>query len=297
LPEARRSTEHPLSQALGGQGFRTLEVCDHCNRRAGQEIDQPFAAETMVLAARHRHRIPDARGKVPDAPRLVGQATDGVRVMAELTREGIITRRIPTAVRRSPSSEEYITDEGDGETVLDTRLRRLRRQVGTEYDVSGTVENVPRDSVARVNLSLDAYLWPRMMAKLALGFAGDALGPEWLAGQRATQLRDVLWKRGRQPPWELGLDPVPTRVGVDDPLAGLLKPPEHVIWISPAASSLILVFHLFGELRCGVDLCFEPPGLRIDATWVFDPLAGSTKSTTFTELAIDAINAGRFDAT
>jgi hypothetical protein len=294
LPDGRRSVEHPLPQALGGQGWSTPDVCDTCNRRAGREVDQPFGSETMILARRHHHRIPDPRGVVPKAPGLHGVDADGVRVVAELHRDGVRTRRIATAVHRDATSERYVVDQGDGQAILEKRLDRLRKRLGDGYQVTGRIETTRSTSVASVPLTLDAHLWPRLGAKLALAFGREALGKTWLSGPRAAQLRDVLWRRGDHAPWQLGLDPVAKVVAADDPLAPLLPAPQHVVWLQRTRASTVMVVHLFGELRYGVDLCTAPPSGRFEPTWVFDPIARTARTTTLSDLVMEAIAAGRY---
>src|SRR5271167_3780834 len=81
---AEQSLEHPLAQALGGGGFSSSDFCAPCNGKVGREIDQPFASHHVMVAMRHLFGVPDARGDIPLAPRLLGDIEGGGQVHLEL---------------------------------------------------------------------------------------------------------------------------------------------------------------------------------------------------------------------
>lgn len=291
--------EHPLPQALGGRGWSTREVCRGCNRRAGSEVDQPFAAQVLVRAHRHFHGVPDARGVVPRAARLTGTTTDGVPMVATFTADGeVVGRRLPTALRRDEDGERFVVEPGEGEEFLRLRTERLRRRLGPGYGVQGTIETVPQDVEGSMEFTIDGSLWPRLGAKLALAFGREALGVEWLDQPVAELLRLVLWEPEKVPgdvllPWH-------SVVAADDQLRPLLHPPEHLIAVQRTyAGRRVLMVHLFGEWRYGVPLGDFELSER-EPAWVFDPVRGTCRTTEWTMLIEEAVTAladGRLDST
>jgi hypothetical protein len=77
-PDSERSEEHVIPAALGGS-WTVMDVCETCQEWANREIDRPFNQSLWVLEQRHRHRIPDRYGNVPDAPRVEATVADGRR--------------------------------------------------------------------------------------------------------------------------------------------------------------------------------------------------------------------------
>jgi hypothetical protein len=231
--DSERSVEHPLSQAIGGGGWSTREVCGECNRYCGEEVDRPFAEDPSVRAVRHRYEIPDARGEVPRAPRLYGQMADGgARAELELGRAGPKVRRVPYRVSKDSCGESYIVEPGEGEKIAALRAERLRRQLPPGYDVRTRIDEIQLpDDEALVELSISIHLWPRMAAKLALGLGARGLDGDWIHSEWADWLRGIL--RGSNSPApdpRVRLHALPEPIAADDELALLLEPPHHTIF-------------------------------------------------------------------
>jgi hypothetical protein len=192
--DSERSVEHPLSQAIGGGGWSTRDVCGECNRYCGEKVDRPFAEDPSVRAVRHRYEIPNARGEVPSAPRLYGQMVDGgARAELELGRAGPKVRRVPYQVSKDSGGESYIVEPGEGERIAALRAARLRRQLSPGYDIHTRIEEIQLfDDEARIDLSMSIHLWPRMAAKLGLGLGARGLDENWIRSGWADWLRGIL---------------------------------------------------------------------------------------------------------
>ncbi|HEY5941897.1 MAG TPA: HNH endonuclease [Solirubrobacterales bacterium] len=284
--DSERSVEHPLSRAIGGVGWSTRDVCGECNRYCGQEVDRPFAEDPSVRAVRHRYEIPDSRGKVPSAPRLYGQMTDGgARAELELGRTGPKVRRVPYRVSKDSGGESYIVEPGEGERIAALRVARLRRDLPPGYDVRTRIEEIELpDDEARIELSMSIHLWPRMAAKLGLSLGARGMDKNWIRGAWADWLRGIL--RGSPtsaPDPRVYLRALPEPIGDTDELAMLVDPPHHTIFFSGEAPVCLMV-HLFGTWRYVVPL--GPADCRDRPAWEFDPRRGSALEMEFIELAV-----------
>jgi hypothetical protein len=288
--DSERSVEHPLSQAIGGGGWSTRDVCGECNRYCGQEVDRPFAEDPYVRAVRHRYEIPDARGEIPPAPRLYGQMADGgARAELELGRAGPKVRRVPYQVSSDSSGESYIVELGEGEQIAALRAERLRRKLSPGYDVHTRIDEVQLpDDEARIEVSISIHLWPRMAAKLGLGFGVRGLGEDWIRGEWADWLRRILHgSPDPAPDPRIRLHALPEPIADDDDLAMLVDPPHHTIFFC-GEDPLYLMIHLFGIWRYVVPL--GPAERRDRPAWQFDPRRARAREMEFIEMAVSLVN-------
>jgi hypothetical protein len=296
LRVGERSVEHPLSQALGGQGWSTPSVCKTCNRTAGVEVDAPFARETFVLAMRHLHGIPNPRGEVPPAPRLYGKLVEnGLPVCLELGRDGARTRRVPVAEKLDESSERYTVETGEAEELVRKRVERIRRQRGGSVQVDVQVDTVQRESTGTIPYSLKRTLWPRFGAKIGLVFGRELLGEEWLRTPQAMHLRAVLWDHDSTPADGLpALSPIWDNIEPEDLYRTLLAPPPaHLVIAVSRSAGVRLMLQLFGEIRYAIPLSPTPHDPANGRAWIFDPIGQTARETTLSGLAEDAMRQER----
>ncbi len=292
LPAARRSVEHPLSQAIGGQGWATPDVCIACNASGGRDVDDPFVSEPFILAARHRHQVPDPRGEVPPAPRLYGKLENGLPMYLELGRDGASVHRVPAPEHRDESSERYTVDLGDAEALVRKRIERIRAQRGDSVEVDFTIETVRQpEAVGNIAYSLKMSLWPRFGAKVGLAFGRELLGESWLSTPQAAHLRDVL-AGGESVPAE-GLPPLSPlwdAVEPDDLYHQVLAPPPaHLLMAVSTQRGTGLVLQLVGEFRYAIPLSPTPAEGVHDRAWIFDPIVQTARETTLSGLVEDAM--------
>jgi hypothetical protein len=85
--DSERSEEHVIPAALGG-AWTTTDVCSTCQGKANVEIDRPSTQSLWVLEQRHRLRISDRYGNVPDAPRVNATVADGRPAIVTLSPGG-----------------------------------------------------------------------------------------------------------------------------------------------------------------------------------------------------------------
>jgi hypothetical protein len=93
---------------------------------------------------RHRFGIPNARGQIPPAPSVYGRTIpSGQRVEFKLGRNALTNRRMPHRIPSDGSKEQYVVEAGEGEHVLQKRMKRLRQQHDPDrFEVRGHVEAV-----------------------------------------------------------------------------------------------------------------------------------------------------------
>lgn len=284
-PDEERSLEHPLSQTLGGGGWATRNVCSSCNTYAGREIDEPFARQIWVLWDRHRYEVPDARGDVPRAPRIVSRLkATGERVLTVMDRRGWYAQPLPVEAWQDESRLSYGVGAEDALEAMQKKLERLRRQFGPQVFVEATQERVIEQPEVEVGWTHDATLWPRFGAKVGLGFGREVLGEEWLDSAVAQYLRDVLFDGPAVVP-----GPYAPLAPIAEPLFGssladYFVPPQHVVTMMGTAHGAALGLFLFGDERYLVPLGGEITDAEL-ATWIFDPHAGSAERLSWTAYA------------
>ena len=216
--------------------------------------------------------------------------------MAEFTPDGVYARRLPVPEHRDENSERYTVEIGDSDALVAKRTERLRKQLGPGYDVRATVETIRQNPIMHMNFSLDVSLWPRFAAKLALAFGREVLGEPWLGTAQARHLRAVMWNLPSVAPL-VALRPLPEVVEAGDPLRPLLAaPPAHVVTVQRSTRGAMLMLHLFGTFRFGVPLGEEGPPPRYEPVWIFDPVAGSARRTTWPDFIMEAIASGSYDS-
>jgi hypothetical protein len=249
--DARRSVEHPLSQSLGGRGWAVREVCDDCNQFAGREVDAPFVRQPWIVWFRHRYDVLDAQRRVPAAPRVVGRLkSSGERVLTVMARGGWYTEPLP----------QGYTAHGPGP---------VREELGPEVVLEGTTKRLIEHPEVEVEWTHDPTLWPRLGAKLGLGFGRELLGASWLDSPCARYLQAVLFSREPSPPASHARLATASETVAGSELADLFVPPDHVVWVSNSEHGATLNVVLFGDQRYTVPLggAVAP---EVSATWVFD---------------------------
>lgn len=276
-----RSREHPLSQVLGARWWRS-STCPVCNAKAGQTVDAPFADKLWIREQRHRHLVPDTRGKLCPAPELEGELADGTPVRVILHRDGWDVKLLPT-VDELPGNEIRISvdaSEDDPRKVLAKKRARLEKQLGKPIeDFVEDTREIDNPHVTARGLE-DTFLWPRMGAKVALSAGHELLGDDWLVSTHACWLRDVLWGRPTEPP-----KPFAPLMPVDDVLeqgadgfGRFFRPPEHVVIVKNSDHGAIVQIILFGELGYRVPLGAP---VAVETVWWMDPLARSVTRLAF----------------
>lgn len=168
--DSHRSEEHVIGAALGG-AWTVRDVCDDCQKWANKEIDEPFAQTTIMRSRRHRLKIPDRYGNVPDAPTQVVDLADGRKGRITFDGDG-----------RGPELEIFPSrvDLGDGKSKIQVSvdqevayLNKLRARFesanpGLTFAVSAreVAPHVPVEVTHPISWSLT--LWPRFAVKVAL---------------------------------------------------------------------------------------------------------------------------------
>ena len=264
-------------------------MCKRCNRELGKSVDRPFAEQPVIVGARHRFGVPDLHGNVPDAPRLFGEMENGGRGYLELGRDGARGRRVRQVLQQDENVERYLVEEGEGEELLRTREARLRQQHGEAIKIESKIEAVHDETTASIRYSLKTTVWPRFGAKLGLAFGRHVLGIDWLSTPQAAHLRDVLSGNDSEPDdltycW----DTIPT----DDPFSRLAPPPAHLVAVCADENGAGLMVQVFGQMRYRVPLS---PIAHPDTgwlLWIFDPVKGKARQTTFVGLAEESICRG-----
>jgi HNH endonuclease len=272
-----RNPDHVLPAATGSE-LTERDTCLTCNQRANREVDGPFSRELWVREHRHRHGTRDRYGKTTPAPVVPCELEDGSKILTIMERTGWRPYLPPSEEWVDDNTFRIGADASDADEVLAKKLKRLGRKF--EQVEMGPREVESSRPFVRFLYKLDARLWPRLGAKVALALAPYALGNDWLHSDAANGLRATLWNTDE---WcgaaATQLRPVSHTMGNDD-FGRYFEPPEHVLWFLPTEHGPVLWMVLFGEWLYGVPLG-EGWELRDQPAWWLDPVARTVDRTTW----------------
>jgi hypothetical protein len=261
-PESERSEEHVIPAALGGS-WTVMDVCEPCQEWANVEIDQPFNQSLWVLEQRHRLRIPDRYGKVPNAPRVTATVADGRTAVVTLTPGGWELELPPSNRPGEEDGSLQITVSLDDEAeYIAKKVARFKRDnPGFTWEITKR-EAAPQDPLdVSFPFSIPMKLWPRMGVKIALTVGRELFGQPWLRSDHGLLLHRLLWDEERQ----VGMNPLPTKQTIWAG-SGWEPPPNHVLMTVDTFGTPMLLISLFGEDTYGVPLGDTlPPG---GSAWV-----------------------------
>jgi hypothetical protein len=215
-----------------------------------------------VRDQRHRHRIPDRYGRIPEAPKAPGQVEDGRRALLTMDRDNDWQLRIlPAEWHRDDESINVQVQADEEVKYLEKKLARLRKNnPGFRFDVASRDVAVRESETFSFNFSIDRRLWPRFAAKVALNVGREIRGAEWLFAPHARRLHEILWDRDKQ----TGMRPFPTRQ-VPWTAHGWSASPNHILMAANTQWGPFLNLALFGEDSYGVPLG-DPP---LEQGWVW----------------------------
>jgi len=280
-----RTIEHPVPARMGGN----LEIyaCGDCNESAARCIDNPILCrdgDVRVLRATHDVRSPRRRRR-PARDEFIG-IFSGQEARA-------VWRPGPTGgeVAQLTATEPILDADGTftivapaerGKEHLERALGKLRAaHPGQNVELLDT-EEVRSEVVFEHSWGIDPEMWPRFVAKVALGVGHLAIDG-FDHAQEAKMLR-WLMRRGRLhtdllvPGAELAVVPEQLEQGARD--RNLLCPHEHLVAVAPRpAGGLIFSVILFGELRYQLAINSELVPRDNGRGWVLDgqgkPFAGN----------------------
>ena len=265
----RERPEHPIPAALGSS-LEVFTVCDPCNAWASAAIDQPFLRDDWTRLHRAAHDVRDprrgSRRPVPH-PFKHGFTDDGVPVTLDEDWR--------------PKLGSRIVEEGDrvqiqaGSMEEAERLRKRVEKAARREGKEARIERVKRiqdpSTVVNIEVEVDAAIWLRMAAKIALGVGSHVYPPDWRTSADAAELRSLMRDVDRRTPSGARPALFPEKLKAEDAFRRLMEPPEHLVCFlrSGRGTAGVLVV-LFGELAFGlpVDTTDRPlPSIA----WRLDP--------------------------
>ena len=154
-------------------------------------MDRPFLDQFWIREQRHRHQVPDRRGRTPGAPIVRAKLRDGRDVLAILDRGGWRGKLIPAGESGRTAKTLLFTVDADDEQAVERKREKLERDhedVEIADRTSGTMEGA-----IEVSNEQSTQVWPRMGAKVALAVSAIHLDERFIGSPAGTWLRDVLW--------------------------------------------------------------------------------------------------------
>jgi hypothetical protein len=258
--DVKRTREHILSEKnFGGQLVSPDAVCEACNGLAGKieamVAGHPWVAEAVAqyMTGPGGKAFPQSRAVLPDgAQAQVQRRPSGVEVLS------FTPRRIGTD---DDGTEVWAVGEGKEAEFVERRRKKGQkvRAVGRRLGPGGYMEL--HYEIGEANFAI----WPRFVAKVALG-AMSLYAPEtWLDSEGALDLQDMFLERRRPgaAPYSLPLHPL-EQDRSEFPWS-VYDRGEHVVglWIDEETGKSHLWLTLFGylvseaEIR-GFDCSDEP---------------------------------------
>lgn len=270
LDDRPTHAEHALPRALGG----ALKVDAHldCGDRLNRKVDEPLVQCMPVVKVRADYAIPDRYGNPPHPPGFTG--TDAAGARSTLRLQPFARVDIHHRPHEQVAEDGSITvrfDPGEDPDVIDRKLAAARRR---SPHVRAVVQRGSRQGGYRVGgFRIPLYGWPKLAAKIGLAVGSLVAEPEWLEGETAEHLREVLWASPGEETY-LALETAPGDPPEDSALRGALRPPEHLIWTSHTPAGLASVcLYLFAEWFLPVPLALTPEEGRLvsDYAWLIEP--------------------------
>ena len=244
-----------------GGAWTTVDVGKACQEWANDEIDEPFNRSLWVLEQRHRLRIPDRYGKVPDAPRVNAKVADGRTAIVTLSPGGWELELPPSArpgTQREDSLQITVSVDDEAEYIA-KKVKRFEPpdNRGFTWQVAKRelTPNVPLD--VSFPFSIPMTLWPRFAVKVALAVGREMYGENWLGSEHRLLLNRLLWDREHK----VKMNPLPTK-GAFWARIGWTPPPDHVVMTIDGDSGPMMLITLFGEDTYGVPLGDASPPPR-----------------------------------
>jgi hypothetical protein len=265
-----------IGAAIGGT-WTVKDICKTCQKWAGEEIDGPFAQTIFLQEKRHRLKIPDRYGNLPDAPTQDVTLVDG--------RRGRITFK---ADGNGPELEIFPSriDLGDGRSTIQISvnqelayLEKLRQRFekanpGFTFEVSSR-EIASHDPVEVTHpITWSLTLWPRFGVKVAMNVGRELWGKNWLTSDHGMLLHRLLWGTETR----IKMNPFPTTGPISQGLP-IENGPDHLLWVNrgPRGEPMLLI-QLFGEETYGVPL--GPSTLPEKTVWLLHVHQGSHEHVT-----------------
>lgn len=182
--------DHFLLAALGAR-LTTDRCCAPCNRALNTRVDQPALSDWLIAIERRRAGLRDTRrgaGRSRQAARPEQHVTtpDGARVVADLSHPDLI----PVQVTEDDQGVLVVGGRADERHRLAERIERTARERGRQV----TVREQPIPPKFHVSIRADFAVWPRFIARAALGaLSREGWSDEWLQSDAARRLRGWLW--------------------------------------------------------------------------------------------------------
>jgi hypothetical protein len=257
--------EHIIPAAIGAE-LVTHRVCDACNTRAGEEVDQPWLGDPHVLPLRMMHTVLDRRDQ-PVRPRPVRATLDDGRV-ALVAEHGthFEIRPLPRVIVDEAAGTVHVEASRDD---MDKIAARLEKEHGTLR--WSTPRPGPTTVTATATRELSIEMWPRFAAKVTLGIMSLVVDDSWLDADVAKALRTVLWSGARQvnvleePGWAWAA--VPVAIDRRKPPGSLLEGGEHLVCFESEVERAALVIVVFGDLLYRVRIP-APDVPKISPAWL-----------------------------
>ena len=262
--------EHALPRALGG----ALEVDAHldCGDLLNRTVDEPLVQCIPVVKVRADYGIPDRYGKRPHPPAFTGIDAAGARSTLRLLPYARVD--IHHRPHEQVEEDDSITvrfDPDENEDVIERKIAAARRR---SPNVRAVTQRGSRKGGYRVGgFKTPLYGWPKLAAKVGLAVGSLVAEAEWLEGETAGHLREVLWASPKEKT-HLALNMAPGDPPENSAVRGALLPPEHLIWTSHSPAGLASVcIYLFAEWFLPVPLALTPEEGRLvrDYAWLIEP--------------------------
>lgn len=250
-PDGQRSEEHVVGAALGG-AWIVKDICADCQTWAGEEIDGPFAQTIFTREKRHRLKIPDRYGNVPDAPTQLVDLADGRKGRITFTRNGPELEIFPNRIALGDGTSTIQISADEELAYLEKlRTRFEKANPGFTFEVGSRSigPHVPVDVRHPITWSLN--LWPRFGVKVALNVGRELWGEEWLRSEHGMLLHRLLWGTETK----IQMNPFPTTGAIGAELPDYEPGPDHLLWANngPKGEPTLLI-QLFGEQTYAVPL-------------------------------------------
>lgn len=291
-PNSARSKEHIIPACLGAtlRNTGTLNVCQDCNTRAGEEVDLPFCRDRFIESKRFFHGITSRRRRpVFMVGRIEWNRPE--RVELYYLEHKIIAYRFRTHAKEScvmfgsigqataPETEEVIRKSLKERFAGHRRTSLNRAESDEERSLILAIQTLGQES--KIRASIDITAWDRAIVKMGLGLACLVLGEEYTKSPQADMLRSFLWEQDPDKRSESHLNGSAGILAQDKHKTSHLilpSPNLHAFCLTDIGSKIAFTTSLFGEYENILEIdatgafCDRLPGtLMRGVGWIVDP--------------------------
>lgn len=255
-PDGPYNDEHVIPAKLGGN--LVIRAHEKCNSQSALFIDNPLMANPDVEMLRGLSGVVNTRTGRRRGSQFVGLLEDDARALLRADSGEVVLEQVGVGDPQVADEDGLFTftlPHSSSPATIEKQTERVLAELRDRFP-GKTVELVNqerRKGTVKIERSwnLDPAVWPRFVAKIALGVLHQTMPAAW-RGSEGELFLLFLFRVGNVITVGNsgdGLAALPTTLDQDDAEFRPLYPWEHAITVHPRTGGVSVTVVLFGELK------------------------------------------------